>query len=72
MLKFWRNLKAWFWCVRADWAYPEWRTLHHVIWVWKQINDDWFKLSVYYSEVYSEGVYDACYDDYYDPYYDEG
>ena len=73
MRKFLLTLRAWFYCVRADWHYPEWRNLKHVLWVWRQVNDDWFDLTLTVADYIEWGDFSSSDEwDEYDPYFDEG
>jgi hypothetical protein len=71
MRKFFRNLRALAWCIRADWRYPEYRNLRHILWTWQQIRDDWFSVAQFQAAIY-ESYADIFDTDNHDPYYEEG
>lgn len=70
-MRFLRDLRVLFWCLRFDWQYAEFRTVRHVVWTWKQIRDDWFTYANFQGAIASsyEDLFDS---EHYDPYYDEG
>jgi hypothetical protein len=71
--RFFRQVRAFCWCVRDDWQYPEWRSLHHMIWTWKMLRNNWRDVPTWVAVDWDEeDDWDNSDGASYDPYYDEG